>query len=158
MTAPEPELVMKKLRVRGCLIVAFAVWFLVATPVLLVVWGMRTAGGMGSMAEARKLRPKVEAIPDPDSLPAEHREYGVIRFPNGEWVLGIAKDSHALFSDYLGGGTVVTKDSRGRVRCFFGHVCGSGAAVSPESLTARAKSLDEFDAEFAKAFAEQMWP
>ena len=145
-------------RWRGCLVAALAVLFLVATPVLVFVWGMKTTGGTGSMAEAQKLRPRVAAIPGPDSLPAGDRDYRALRFPNGEWVVGVATDSHALFAEYTGGGTVVTKDSRGRVRCFFGHVCGKGAALSPEAPSARAKSLDEFDAEVAKSFAEQPWP
>ena len=42
------------------------------------------------------------------------------RFPDGKWIIGVCKDSHA-FED---GGTIVVKDSQGKIYCFLGHVCG----------------------------------
>jgi hypothetical protein len=52
----------------------------------------------------------------------EHSGLEVVSFPNGEWVIGFAQNSHGLF--VRGGGTFVVKDSRGHIRIFFGHICG----------------------------------
>lgn len=128
---------------------------LIGTPIGFVWMGMSNSGGIGSMKEALRLRPMVEAMPEPEESFRDHSTQSVgIRFPNSEWVVGVTKDSHALYSEYTGGGTIVLKDSRGRVRCFFGHVCGSGNFM----LANKAKSLDEFDAALANFFAEQQWP
>jgi hypothetical protein len=94
--------------------------------------------GDGSRAEAARLRPVVAAVRDPESGRGIDPEYFAKRFPNGEWIVGISRDSHAPFN--LRGGTAVTKDSRGQVRCFFGHVCGPRGF---EFLFADARTLDE---------------
>jgi hypothetical protein len=49
-----------------------------------------------------------------------HRE-----FPDGSWIFGVAVGSHGN----PWGGTVVTKDSTGQPRVFFGHVCVAGAPL-----------------------------
>jgi hypothetical protein len=41
-------------------------------------------------------------------------------FPNGDWLAIAYASSHNTW----GGGTVVTRDHTGRMRVFFGHVCG----------------------------------
>jgi hypothetical protein len=61
------------------------------------------------------------------------------RFPDGDWVFGLCRDSHGRFKQ--GGGTLVVKDSRGKVRAFFGHVCGW---LALEAMLREQKSLDEF--------------
>jgi hypothetical protein len=122
------------------------------------IWlGMSNSGGLGSMTAAVKFRPDVEAMPEPERL-SSNRDTGQfgVRFKNGEWVTGVAKDSHGLYSEWFGGGTVVLKDSRGRVRCFFGHVCGGLQALEG---SADFDSLDVFDAKLTEQkFAEQQWP
>jgi hypothetical protein len=118
-----------------------------------IALGFRYSGGMGSMDEARRLRPLVEAMPPPTATDRKTEALGIV-YPNGEWVVGVAKDSHALYSRLTGGGTVVLKDSRGRVRCFFGHVCGDGNI----GYASNVDSLDAFDAHLAKQFVEQAWP
>lgn len=128
---------------------------LLAIPVGWFALGKLTTDGMGSMSEAVKLRPMVAAMPAPTKSYVDSKTETVgLVFPNGEWVIGAAKDSHALYSRQNGGGTVVLKDSRGRVRCFFGHVCGSGNFMQAND----AKSLDEFDSKLSPLFAEQPWP
>lgn len=52
-------------------------------------------------------------------------------------MFGVDRDSHR----YRDGGTVVVKDSQGRIRAFFGHVCGGGMATA---CAKEAKTLDEF--------------
>lgn len=133
-----------------------ALLLLIGTPIGYVWFGMSNSGGSGSMTEAVKLRPVVEAMPEPTERFCDRKAETVgIRFPNGEWVVGVAKDSHGLYSEWYGGGTVVLKDSRGRVRCFFGHVCGVGHVM----FGGEPASLDEFDAALAETkFAEQPWP
>ncbi len=107
------------------------------------------------MTEAVKLRPVVEAMPEPvESFGDRDKQTVGIRFPNGEWVTGVTKDSHGLYSEWFGGGTVVLKDSSGRVRCFFGHVCGVGNFM----LAGQPASLAAFDAAIASHFVEQPWP
>ncbi len=61
------------------------------------------------------------------------------RFADGDWVFGLCRDSHGRFKQ--GGGTLVVKDSRGKVRAFFGHVCGW---LALETMLREQKSLDEF--------------
>jgi len=133
-----------------------ALLVLIGTPIGYVWFGMSNSGGSGSMSEAVKLRPVVEAMPEPTETSVDRKAETVgIRFPNGEWVTGVTKDSHGLYSKWYGGGTVVLKDSRERVRCFFGHVCGVGNFM----FGGEPASLDEFDAALAKTkFAEQPWP
>ena len=43
-------------------------------------------------------------------------------FPDGSWLCGKTSPSHGN----PWGGTIVTKDSSGAVRVFFGHVCAGG--------------------------------
>jgi hypothetical protein len=149
---------MRKVRVNR---VMLAVFLGLTTPIIVgvgYVWlGMKNSGGLGSMDEALKLMPTVDAMPEPERLFCNRGtgQFGV-RFKNGEWVTGVAKDSHGLYSDWYGGGTVVMKDSRGRVRCFFGHVCGGLGALEG---AAEFDSLDMFDAKLAEQkFAEHPWP
>lgn len=118
--------------------------------------GMKLSMGDGSMDEALKLRPNVDAMPEPaETFGSRTGEFG-IRFENGEWLTGVAKDSHALYAQWNGGGTVVLKDSRGRVRCFFGHVCGGGSVFGHLRDVG---SLEDCDAKLNQNnFQEQPWP
>jgi hypothetical protein len=75
----------------------------------------------GSPEYAAHWRTVFNGYSDPDSAKAAQPEIVSKRFANGEWAFAIDRDSHA-FRD---GGTVVIKDSKGRVRAFFGHVCGA---------------------------------
>ncbi|HQR09130.1 MAG TPA: hypothetical protein PLN21_20075 [Gemmatales bacterium] len=116
-----------------------------------------TSGGSGSPEEATRLRAIVENIISPEAGEGIHFEYAAKRFKNGEWVLGIGRDSHAWMSSYRGGGTIVVKDSRGQVRCFFGHVCGPGGH---DVYMLKASSLDDFYKRLGeyKTFTEYQWP
>jgi hypothetical protein len=86
----------------------------------------------------------MEPITNPEMAVRLHPDWAAIRFPNGEWVFGRGIDSH-WFS--VGRGTLVVKDSRGRVRIFFGHVCGNNAGMD-WCRTDVYKSLDQFDKEY----------
>jgi hypothetical protein len=59
----------------------------------------------------RGIESTAEAI---GKYPVASRQYA-----DGSWIFGIAIGSHGNPV----GGTVVTKDSTGRIRVFFGHVC-----------------------------------
>lgn len=119
---------------------------------------MNSAGGNGSPEEAAKLRVILEPIASPEEGKGCHPEYVSKQFPNGEWLLGIGRDSHGPLSRYTGGGTFVMKDSRGRMRCFFGHVCGAG--LPGLICLSKLGSLDEFDERLAETnyLTEQPWP
>jgi hypothetical protein len=96
-------------------------------------------GGVPSIA--RQLKSEMESIPDPETATRLHSDWAGLRLKNGEWVFGHGIDSHWISA---GRGTLVLKDSRGRIRIFFGHVCGNNAGMdwcTPDAY----KSLDDFD-------------
>ncbi|HEV3146755.1 MAG TPA: hypothetical protein VGZ47_22910 [Gemmataceae bacterium] len=99
----------------------------------------------GSPQFAREWRSKLNAWPSYAAAMTRDPEIQGRQFRNGEWVMGYARDSHNRW--HRGGGTLVVKDSRGDVRIFFGHVCGSHPYffVNPESgnLDAFYKDLRE---------------
>jgi hypothetical protein len=98
----------------------------------------------GVPSTARCLEAEIEPIPDPDTATREHPDWAAFKFPNGEWVFGRGIDSHGIGP---GEGTVVLKDSRGRVRIFFGHVCGHNAWLM--STFGEDQTLDTFYAKLA---------
>lgn len=146
----------KRIRKWLPLVVAALLLLAIGGFVAFVALGSYLEGGTGSMAEARRLRPVVEAMPSPTKSGTDYEAEALrIVFPNGEWVVGVAKNSHGMYSQLTGGGTVVLRDSRGRVRCFFGHVCGSGRIGQD---TPKVDSLDGLDEVLSKKFVEQTWP
>ena len=76
----------------------------------------------GSPALAAEWRDRLAQYPDPDAARSADPEVLVVRCRNGEWAFGCSKDSHGVWR--RGGGTLVVRDSTGRTRAFFGHVCG----------------------------------
>jgi len=136
--------------------IVVAIGLLVVPPCLFIPFYFATTGGHGSVKEADRLKAVIEQIPRPEAGPVADEEYAFKRFENGEWVMGIGRDSHALMSMYRGGGTLVVRDSRGQVRCFFGHVCGRrGLAM----YLHEAETLDEFYKGLVEGpFTEWQWP
>ncbi|MGL4465445.1 MAG: hypothetical protein ACRC1K_25115 [Planctomycetia bacterium] len=129
----------------------------VGSPMGFLVLEMSVPMGSGSPAEAARLRVKLEPVTDPDSGLGIDREYVTKRFPNGEWIAAICRRSHDWMSYFKGGGTVVLKDSRGRIRAFFGHCCGGEGGLG--MTFSRSNSLDEFDALMPPTtFHEYEWP
>lgn len=94
--------------------------------------------GHGDSNYARTWKQRIEALPDPATAKVAYPEIEATTFPNGEWVFGVSSDSHGSHW----GGTIVIKDSTGKVHVYFGHVCG------PHRLEAcmfhQCKSLEEF--------------
>lgn len=129
----------------------------IASPFLFFAFYLITSGDSNSKEEAVRLKAIVESIPDPKSGEGIHREYAYKQFKNGEWILGIGRDSHAWMSKYRGGGVMVVKDNKGKVRCFFGHVCGPDAL---EMHLGGTKSVDDFYTKMltGKEFTEYQWP
>ncbi len=105
------------------------------------------AGGSdkGSPALAAEWRNDLARYSEPDAAHSADPEIIVVRCRNGEWAFGRSKDSHGMWR--RGGGTVVVRDSAGRTRVYFGHVCGGyelGARGSePLSLDAYYKGMAE---------------
>jgi len=59
-------------------------------------------------------------IRDPNTI-SKGRTWALLyEFPNGDWMAITYASSHGA----RGGGTVVTRDNKGAIRIFFGHVCG----------------------------------
>jgi hypothetical protein len=100
-------------------------------------WGYES----GLPSTARRLKAEMEPYPDPDTALQHHPEWAAVRLKNGEWVFGHGLNSHDYF--LRGRGTWVGKDSRGRVRIFFGHVCGTNAGFDPVT-TNHLTTLDEY--------------
>jgi hypothetical protein len=113
----------------------------VVSPFALFALILVSPSGSGCADEAARLTAVVERIADPEAGQGVDPDYAAKRFKDGEWVVGIGRDSHGPLSSFRGGGTLVLKDSRGRVRCFFGHVCGPRGHVPYMDM---AHSLDEF--------------
>ena len=95
--------------------------------------------GTGSPEYASQWRDIFEGISSPEIAQARYPEVQARRFPNGEWIYGVCRDSH----EHQDGGTVVVKDSGGNIHAFFGHVCGSEFLAS-DLMHRDPKSLDEF--------------
>jgi len=102
--------------------------------------------GTGSYKHARLWRDKLAACDSPDDIRGQFNcgkfesmsggAYRYVRdpntykegqtsallceFPGGQWLAAAYASSHG----HWGGGTVVTRDSTGCIRVFFGHVCG----------------------------------
>ncbi len=97
--------------------------------------------GEGSPEYARQWGRVLRGIPDPESAKASVSEISVKRFENGEWIIGISYDSHASPA----GGTIVLRDSTGRVRAFFGHVCGPAPDFLKNALADTTSLADVYD-------------
>jgi hypothetical protein len=97
------------------------------------VYGM----GGGSSKYAQQWRTAFQAVSEPETAERQYPDVMVKRFESGEWVFGVDSDSHASQS----GGTIVVKYSTGRVRAFFGHVCGKGFL---RQLMRQPRTLAEF--------------
>ena len=59
-------------------------------------------------------------IRDPNTYKEDNTWAILYEFPNGDWLAMAYANSHNTW----GGGTVVTRDNKGVIRVFFGHVCG----------------------------------
>lgn len=106
--------------------------------VLACLYVLRT--GNGSTYYAQKWASQFKAWDKPETAKANCPRVASRTFPNGEWLYGVFEDSH---SSKFFGGTIVIRDSKGRIRCFFGHVCG-GHYLTLLSLSSEAKTLDDF--------------
>ena len=60
-------------------------------------------------------------VSSPEEAEARVPGCGTIRYPNGEWVIGVGVDGHSW---KRAKNTFVCRDSSGRVQAFVGHVCG----------------------------------
>ncbi len=97
--------------------------------------------GVGSVRDAHQWRRRFLTFPDPETATKAFPEVVSKRFPDESWVCGICTDSHASPE----GGTIVLKDSTGKIRVFFGHVCGSRYL---ECVLRTTEALDEVYQEF----------
>ena len=113
------------------------VYALTATEISTWVFGY----GEGSPEYARWWGTAFRKVSDPESAKALYPEVAVKRFDNGEWIFGISLDSHAS----IRGGTIVLKDSTGRVRAFFGHVCGPAPGFLEAALIDARSLADVYD-------------
>lgn len=107
-------------------------------------------GGLPSVA--RRLVAEMSEYDDPDAAVAANPDWYAKRFPTGEWVFGHGIDSHGFG---IGAGTTVVKDSRGRVRVYFGHVCGENGTL--KYFADSESSLAGFDMNLSKMITLRKW-
>ena len=139
--------------VLACLLLAIFVGVPIA---LFSLYFLASVGSnRGSVKLATVWRDTLQKYKTPDEAKGHVRNLEVAHFKNGEWAFGLSQNSHGAW--LRGGGTVVVKDSRGNIRVFFGHVCGSGCLNSPSW-----NPLPDLDALYAKLkdrdFVEQQLP
>ncbi len=107
----------------------------------------------GTPSVARRLKAEMESIQDPDEALRQHPDWALVRFPNGQWLFGHGVNSHGL---RVGRGTLVVKDSRGQVRIFFGHVCGTNQFLDNPDFW-QFQSLNNFYARVADGRVLREW-
>src|SRR5687767_12570935 len=106
------------MRTWGLIVVVVTVALLAA--VWFAVWAERDLGPPRDELVSR-LTTELGAVSSAEEAEAAVPGCGTVRFPSGEWVTGVGVDSHSW---KRAKGTLVVRDSRGRVRAFVGHVCG----------------------------------
>ncbi len=93
---------------------------------------------VGSEYYAQKWSARFENISSIEQLKKEYPNIEYVICENGEWLFGISSDSH--FNPW--GGTIVLKDSNGKISAYFGHVCGPNFLKMHLGISI--KSLNEF--------------
>jgi hypothetical protein len=93
--------------------------------------------GRGSVETAVKWQAIFENLADPELVKMRYPFAATKRYADGSWIFGVSEDSHAGRD----GGTIVVKDSSGKVRAFFGHVCGPDML---QDMVTQSGSLVEF--------------
>ncbi len=95
--------------------------------------------GDGSPRYARKWSARLAEVSSSQQARERYDQAGVREFTNGDWLVWVSDNSHGN----PWGGTVVTRDNRGVVRAFYGHVCGR-AFVHGDTLEDAYRYLDDF--------------
>jgi len=114
--------------------IGLPIYLLTSTVLSAWVFGM----GAGNVKYATTWRDRFERFDDPESAQAAYSAVEAKRFPNGEWVFGVSSDSHGSHW----GGTIVVRDSTGKIHAYFGHVCGPRRLE--HSTFGNSNSLKEF--------------
>jgi len=92
--------------------------------------------GSGSESYANKWSQNFVSIKNINQATKKYPYLDYKEFETGEWIIGISSNSH----HNPWGGTIVTKDSNGIIKSFFGHVCGPAFL---QMIFPRATSVDE---------------
>jgi hypothetical protein len=102
----------------------------------------------GLPSAGRRLKAEAEAVPNLETALDRHPDWATLRFANGEWVVWRSLSSTTF---QIGGGTAVVRDSRGRVRVYFGFV-----KFDNEPL-ANGLTLAEYDDNLARNRSLREW-
>ena len=92
--------------------------FTVIVALLVMAFIMSMINGNGSTVMAHTWAKRFDNVSSPE-LASETYHAFYRKFPDETWVIGKAIGSHGN----PWGGTIITKDSTGQTRVFFGHVC-----------------------------------
>jgi len=104
---------------------------------VVLAFAIPAINGDGSRWLARRWIKRFADVDSPSEALEKYR-VGHREFADGSWIVATALASHG--NPF--GGTVVTKDSTGRTRVFFGHVC-TGLRVNRPLQDPQISSLDE---------------
>lgn len=119
------------------ILIPLALMFLLAASIFALWLEFAAVIDRGSPELAGEWRADLETYATPEDASQADPTIQIVKFENGDWVMGRAQNSHGFW--HRGGGTMVIKDSRGKIQAFAGHVCG------PNFLSfAQKPSLDAF--------------
>jgi hypothetical protein len=97
---------------------------LISFPVLAILGLIILPGllpmGKGSRSYAKRWHTRLQQVSPLAAGTEEHPQVRSLSLTNGQWLVWVDQNSHS--NPF--GGTVVTHDSDGDTRVFFGHVCG----------------------------------
>jgi hypothetical protein len=85
------------------------------------VW-MNKARGPSRDQFVREMSAVLANVSSPEDAEARIENCGTLRFPDGEWLTGVGVDGHSW---KRAKDTMVVLDSRGQVKAYVGHYCGS---------------------------------
>ena len=77
--------------------------------------------GDGSMRYAKKWYKRLDSIQTVEQAVNDYPSIKYLNLTNEQWIVWTGQNSHG--NPF--GGTIVTHDSQGDTRVFFGHVCGA---------------------------------
>jgi hypothetical protein len=110
--------------------------------------------GRGSTEHAAKWKAIFEDVSDPELVKTRYPYAATKRYADRSWIFGVGEDSHARRD----GGTIIVKDNSGKVRAFFGHVCGPDML---QDVVSRSGTPAEFYSILSQSqfkFAEYVFP
>jgi hypothetical protein len=110
--------------------------------------------GRGSNERAAKWKAVFAKLPDLEVIKTKYPFAATKRYDDGSWIFGVGEDSHGDRD----GGTIIVRDSDGKTKVFFGHVCGPDFLQDGFSRSSSAADLYRLLSESQFKFSEKTVP